>query len=202
MDEQNLVKQPSDPLWTSCAAAGHQGAIISVTRPFNLLVISVIRLLEEERRRAGVFGARQELQQQVQKVQEENRALKVEYDALLEQQREEEKRLREEKVAGGQLLEDMIYLKKQAADRMNSHNERRSRYLNAPHTPVCLTVTEQVRVPEHTTWSVCFHQSSRSEAAEGAANCCQVKGHRGQVRSTFPKSPTSVSTSVSTHICP
>ncbi|KAM3615756.1 uncharacterized protein V6R79_007254 [Siganus canaliculatus] len=85
------------------------------------------RLLQEERRLEGALGARQELQRRVEQVEEENRSLKTEYDALLERQKEEEKRLREENVRGGRLLEDMIYLKRQAAARMNSRNERKSR---------------------------------------------------------------------------
>ncbi|XP_073346829.1 protein Atg16l2-like isoform X3 [Pagrus major] len=85
------------------------------------------RLSEEEQRLAGALDARQELQERVGHVQEENGALKMEYDALLERQREAETRLREQKVKGGHLLEDMIHLKKQAAARMNSRNERRSR---------------------------------------------------------------------------
>ncbi|XP_071352650.1 protein Atg16l2 isoform X1 [Trachinotus anak] len=85
------------------------------------------RLVEEKCRLKGAFDARQELQEQVEQVQEENRALKREYDALLERQRGAETRLREEKVREGHLLEDMIHLKQQAAARMNSHNERRSR---------------------------------------------------------------------------
>ncbi|XP_030259482.1 ATG16 autophagy related 16-like 2 isoform X2 [Sparus aurata] len=85
------------------------------------------RLSEEERRLAGVLDARQELQERVGQVQEKNGALKMEYDVLLERQREAETRLREEKVKEGHLLEDMIHLKKQAAARMNSRNERRSR---------------------------------------------------------------------------
>lgn len=85
------------------------------------------RLLEEERRLVGPFDARRELQERVKQLEQENGALKTEYDALLERQREAETRLREEKVRGGHLLEDMIHLKKQAAARMNSRNERRSR---------------------------------------------------------------------------
>ncbi|XP_042369775.1 protein Atg16l2 [Plectropomus leopardus] len=90
------------------------------------------RLSEAERRLACELDARQELQGRVEQVQGENGALKTEYDALLERQREAESRLREEKVRGGHLLEDMIHLKQQAAARMNSRNERRSRYLYAP----------------------------------------------------------------------
>ncbi|XP_042269841.1 protein Atg16l2 isoform X4 [Thunnus maccoyii] len=85
------------------------------------------RLGEEERRLAGAFDVRQELQGRVERVQEENGALKTEYDALLERQRRAESSLREEKVKEGHLLEDMIHLKQQAAARMNSRNERRSR---------------------------------------------------------------------------
>ncbi|XP_039986630.1 protein Atg16l2 isoform X2 [Xiphias gladius] len=85
------------------------------------------RLLEEEHRLAGAFDGRRQLQERVEQVQEENGALKLNYDALLERQRGAETRLREEKVRGVHLLEDMIHLKQQAAARMNSRNERRSR---------------------------------------------------------------------------
>ncbi|KAM6988279.1 LOW QUALITY PROTEIN: ATG16 autophagy related 16-like 2 [Tautogolabrus adspersus] len=85
------------------------------------------RLLEDERRRAAVLDARRELQQRAEQVREENGALKMEYDALLEGQRRAETKLRGEKVRGGHLLEDMIHLKQQAAARMNTRNERRSR---------------------------------------------------------------------------
>ncbi|XP_059187982.1 protein Atg16l2 isoform X2 [Centropristis striata] len=85
------------------------------------------RLAEEEHRLAGALDARQELQERVEQVQEENGALKTEYDSLLERQRAAEMRLREEKVREEHLLEDMIHLKQQAAARMNSRNERKSR---------------------------------------------------------------------------
>ncbi|XP_047451131.1 protein Atg16l2-like isoform X2 [Mugil cephalus] len=85
------------------------------------------RLLKEERRLEGAFGSRQELQELVKQVQEENGSLKVKYDALLEQQKGAESRLREEKVREGHLLDDMIHLKEQAAARMNHRNERKSR---------------------------------------------------------------------------
>ncbi|XP_065816621.1 protein Atg16l2-like isoform X2 [Labrus bergylta] len=85
------------------------------------------RLLEDERRWAAAFDARRALQERVALVREENGALKMEYDALLEGQRRAESKLREEKVIEGHLLEDMIHLKQQAAARMNTRNERRSR---------------------------------------------------------------------------
>ncbi|KAE8294808.1 Autophagy-related protein 16-1 APG16-like 1 [Larimichthys crocea] len=85
------------------------------------------RLSEDERRAGAVFDARQELQQRVEQVQGENGALKMEYDALLERQRGAETRLREENLRGGHLLEDIMHMKKQAATRMNSRNERKSR---------------------------------------------------------------------------
>lgn len=85
------------------------------------------RLQEEEQRLAGTLDARRTLQERVERVQEENGTLKMEYDVLLERQREAETRLREENVRGGHLLEDVIHLKQQAAVRMNSRNERRSR---------------------------------------------------------------------------
>lgn len=85
------------------------------------------KLLEDQCRLTGASDTRQELQEQVRRVEEENRTLKREYDALLERQRGAEMRLRDEKVREGNLLEDMIHLKQQAAARMNSRNERRSR---------------------------------------------------------------------------
>ncbi|XP_069390926.1 protein Atg16l2-like isoform X2 [Paralichthys olivaceus] len=84
-------------------------------------------LLAERRRLAGAFDVRQDLQERVVQVQEENGALKMEYDSLLERQRGAETRLREEKVREGNLVEDMIHLKRQAAACMNNRNERRSR---------------------------------------------------------------------------
>lgn len=111
---------------------------------FDSCILTSNRLLEDERRLAGAFDARQELREQVEQVREKNGALKMEYDAMLEQQRGAESRLREEKVRGGRLLDDMINKKQQAAARMNSHNERKSRclhscplrHLNAPRTAV------------------------------------------------------------------
>uniref|UniRef100_A0A3Q1GDQ8 Autophagy-related protein 16-2-like n=1 Tax=Acanthochromis polyacanthus TaxID=80966 RepID=A0A3Q1GDQ8_9TELE len=85
------------------------------------------RLREDERRRKGALDERRALQERVEQVQQQNGALKTEYDGLLERQRGAESRLREEKVRGGHLLEDMIHLKQQAAARMNSRNERKSR---------------------------------------------------------------------------
>lgn len=85
------------------------------------------RLQEDERRWEGALGERRALQERVESVRQQNGALKTEYDLLLERQRGAESKLREEKVRGGHLLEDMIHLKQQAAARMNSRNERRSR---------------------------------------------------------------------------
>ncbi|XP_054868525.1 protein Atg16l2 isoform X2 [Amphiprion ocellaris] len=85
------------------------------------------RLQEDKRRREGALDEQRALQEQVEWVQQQNGALKTDYDGLLERQRGAESRLREEKVRGGHLLEDMIHLKQQAAARMNSRNERRSR---------------------------------------------------------------------------
>lgn len=92
----------------------------------------------------------------MERVQGENGALKTEYDALLERQRGAETRLREEKVRGGHLVEDMIHLKQQAAARMNSRNERRSRYLNTPEH----TCSSHLKVVLVLFSFLCFHQSS------------------------------------------
>ncbi|XP_037830375.1 protein Atg16l2 [Kryptolebias marmoratus] len=85
------------------------------------------RLQEEESRLTGVFDTHRVLRERVEQVEVENRTLKTEYDELLERQRWAESRLREEKVQEEHLLEDMMYMKKQAAALMNTRNERRSR---------------------------------------------------------------------------
>ncbi|XP_075932560.1 ATG16 autophagy related 16-like 2 isoform X3 [Anarhichas minor] len=85
------------------------------------------RLVEDGSRLEGALDARRALQRRVETVQEENGALKRKYDELLELQRREETKLREETVRGEHLLEDLIHLKTQAAAHMNSHNQRRSR---------------------------------------------------------------------------
>ncbi|XP_063349847.1 protein Atg16l2 isoform X1 [Pelmatolapia mariae] len=85
------------------------------------------RLLQERRCLSRVSDAHQELQAQVEQVQGQNTALKVEYDALLERQRAAEGKLRQETVRGEELLAKVMKRKNQAAARMNSHNERRSR---------------------------------------------------------------------------
>lgn len=111
---------------------------------FDSYTLTSNRLLEDERRLVGAFDAQRELREQVEHVREKNGALKMKYDAMLEQQRGAESRLREEKVRGGRLLDDMINKKQQAAACMNSRNERKSRYLHscpvghltAPRTPV------------------------------------------------------------------
>lgn len=85
------------------------------------------RLLQDQQQLLGALDARRVLQERVEQVRVKNGALKMEYDAMLELQREAESGLREEKIRGGHLLDDIIYLKKQAAARMNSRNERKSR---------------------------------------------------------------------------
>ncbi|XP_005737566.1 autophagy-related protein 16-2 isoform X2 [Pundamilia nyererei] len=85
------------------------------------------RLLQEQRCLSRVSDAHQELQAQVEQVQGQNTVLKVEYDTLLEQQRAAEAKLRQETVRGEELLAKVMKRKNQAAARMNSHNERRSR---------------------------------------------------------------------------
>ncbi|XP_035772502.1 protein Atg16l2-like isoform X2 [Neolamprologus brichardi] len=85
------------------------------------------RLLQEQCCLSRVSDALQELQAQVEQVQGQNTVLKVEYDTLLEQQRAAEAKLRQETVRGEELLAKVMKRKNQAAARMNSHNERRSR---------------------------------------------------------------------------
>ncbi|KAM3875090.1 ATG16 autophagy related 16-like 2 [Diretmus argenteus] len=85
------------------------------------------RMMEGKRRLAVVVADQQDLQARIALVQEGNRVLKREYDALLERHRGMEQTFRDEKVRGSQHLEEIIYCKQQAAARMNSRNERRSR---------------------------------------------------------------------------
>lgn len=94
------------------------------------------RLLQDEQRLQEALDARRALQERVEQMRVQNRALKTEYDAKLELQRGAESQLREEKIREGHLLDDMIHLKKQAAARMNSLNERKSRYLKTARAPV------------------------------------------------------------------
>lgn len=95
-----------------------------------------LRLRQDEQQLQEALDARRALQERVEQVRVQNAALKMEYDAKLELQRGAESRLREEKIREGHLLDDMIFLKKQAAARMNSRNERKSRYLKASRAPV------------------------------------------------------------------
>lgn len=94
---------------------------------------------------AGALDVNQKLQVRVEQVQQENRTLKMKYDALLEKQRRAEMRLWEEKVREGHLLKDMIHPKQRAAAHMNSHNERRSRYMKL--TPPWLRIRARIKVP-------------------------------------------------------
>ncbi|XP_023817783.1 autophagy-related protein 16-2 isoform X2 [Oryzias latipes] len=105
------------------------------------------RLEDEQLQLQAGRGARQELQGRVEQVQQENGALKVEYDALLERRREAESRLREEKRREEQLLEDILVQKNQAAARMNSLKERCCR---APETPLQAAARSKVTVGGNT----------------------------------------------------
>ncbi|TDG95865.1 hypothetical protein EPR50_G00244450, partial [Perca flavescens] len=84
-------------------------------------------LLEGERRLQGALDARRALRGRVEQVQAANGTLKAEYDALLGRQRAAETRLRDETLREGRMLQDIIQLKQQAAERLNSRNERKSR---------------------------------------------------------------------------
>ncbi|XP_061733830.1 protein Atg16l2 [Nerophis ophidion] len=92
----------------------------------NILEDQQERLLQEERWLKDTLDVSYQLRTRVERVEEENRLLKKKYDGLMEQQRWAESQLREEKVRGSRLLEDMIHPKQQAAARMNTRNERRS----------------------------------------------------------------------------
>ncbi|KAM9812861.1 ATG16 autophagy related 16-like 2 isoform 2-T2 [Syngnathus typhle] len=89
------------------------------------------RLLQGERGLAGARQLRQQLCLRAQRLEVDNRLLKSKYDALMERQRRAERRLREEKLRGSGLLEDVMGLKRQAAARLNRRNDRRSRVQDA-----------------------------------------------------------------------
>ncbi|XP_049581959.1 protein Atg16l2 isoform X2 [Syngnathus scovelli] len=84
------------------------------------------RLLQGERGLADARQLRQQLCLRAQRLEVENGLLKSKYDALMERQRRAERRLREEKLRGSGLLEDVMALKRQAAARLNRRNDRRS----------------------------------------------------------------------------
>ncbi|XP_072247941.1 protein Atg16l2-like isoform X2 [Leuresthes tenuis] len=144
------------------------------------------RLQEEERRRDGVFDACQALQERVGHVQEENMTLKQEYDTLLQRQRRAESSLREEKAREEHLLEDMIYLKKQAAARMNSRNERRSRAREA-------TLQKQLQMAARSKVSVDSPSSAPTSRSTSPKNERQdesaERGHTRLFRSASATSP-------------
>ncbi|XP_024132663.1 protein Atg16l2 isoform X2 [Oryzias melastigma] len=71
--------------------------------------------------------ARQDLQVRLEQVRQDMGTLKVEYDTLLQRQREAESRLREEKMREEHLLETIMLQKNQDADRMNRRNDRSCR---------------------------------------------------------------------------
>lgn len=77
---------------------------------------------------AEVESDRGELQASVTQIKERNRALKREYDDLLEKRCGMEKEYREARELGQEMVEDMIKSKQLAAMKMNNRNERRVRY--------------------------------------------------------------------------
>ncbi|KAM4567110.1 ATG16 autophagy related 16-like 2 isoform 2-T2 [Odontesthes bonariensis] len=144
------------------------------------------RLQEEERRCEGVFGARRALQERVGQVQLENGTLKQEYDALLERQRWAESSLREEKAREEHLLEDMIYLKKQAAARMNSRNERRSRAREATlQKQLQMATRSKVSVDSPSSAPTSRSTSPKSDRPDESAE----RGHTRLFRSASATSP-------------
>ncbi|KAE8294809.1 Autophagy-related protein 16-2 APG16-like 2 [Larimichthys crocea] len=142
------------------------------------------RLSEDERRAGAVFDARQELQQRVEQVQGENGALKMEYDALLERQRGAETRLREENLRGGHLLEDIMHMKKQAATRMNSRNERKSRAREAN-----LQRELQSAAKSKVTVDSSSAPTSRSTSPKNQNQESKERGHTRLFRSASATSP-------------
>ncbi|KAK1900162.1 Mitogen-activated protein kinase-binding protein 1, partial [Dissostichus eleginoides] len=94
------------------------------------------RQQQEEPLLQGAFDSRLALQGRVETVRGEMGALKSDYDALLERQRGAETKLREEKLRGGNLLQEVIQLKQQEAANMNTRNERRCRAREAARSKV------------------------------------------------------------------
>ncbi|KAM4627927.1 ATG16 autophagy related 16-like 2 isoform 1-T1 [Polymixia lowei] len=89
------------------------------------------RMTQVQRMLAGAKAEQQNLQARVAQVQEGNLALKRDYDCLLARHHVMEQTFRGEKDRGCELLEELIHQKEQAAVRMNSRNERRSRVREA-----------------------------------------------------------------------
>ncbi|XP_041850153.1 protein Atg16l2 isoform X2 [Melanotaenia boesemani] len=144
------------------------------------------RLQEEERRWADVFDAHRALQERVDQVHEANRLLKKKYDELLAQQREAESRLRTEKVREEGLLGHVMGLKKQAAARMNSRNERRSRAREA-------TLQKQLQTAVRSMVSLDSSSSAPTSRSTSPKNECQdedsQQGHARLFRSASVTSP-------------
>ncbi|XP_039633191.1 protein Atg16l2 isoform X1 [Perca fluviatilis] len=134
------------------------------------------RLLEEERRLEGALDARQALRGRVEQVQADNGTLKAEYDALLERQRAAETRLRDETLREGRLLQDVIQLKQQAAERLNSRNERKSRAREAKLQELQAAARSKVTM-----------DSCRPSSPETAAT--PARGHTRLFRSASATSP-------------
>ncbi|KAJ3590688.1 hypothetical protein NHX12_008637 [Muraenolepis orangiensis] len=85
------------------------------------------RLSEVQRSVSRAGGEKQDLQDQVSRVQEANAHLKQEYDVRLECHTDAERRLRQEKQRGSELLGELISSKQEAAKRLNTHNDKKSR---------------------------------------------------------------------------
>ncbi|XP_062408643.1 protein Atg16l2-like isoform X1 [Sardina pilchardus] len=85
------------------------------------------RMCEVQNRLAQAESDQGELRANVTQIRERNRALKREYDALLEKRSEKEKDYRKARDLGQEMVEDMIKNKQMAAMKMNNRNERRVR---------------------------------------------------------------------------
>ncbi|XP_033933970.1 protein Atg16l2-like [Pseudochaenichthys georgianus] len=94
------------------------------------------RQQQEEPLLQGAFDSRLALQGRVDKVRGDMGALKSDYDTLLERQKGAETKLREEKLRGGNMLQEVIHLKQQEAANMNTRNERRCRAREAARSKV------------------------------------------------------------------
>ncbi|KAF7652629.1 hypothetical protein LDENG_00094370 [Lucifuga dentata] len=136
------------------------------------------RLVEMERCLVGMEESQQELQTRVEQVQKGNGILKREYDALLERRQGAELSFREEKVRGSQLLKDMIHLKQQAAARMNSRNERRSRAREA-------NLQKELQTATRSKVNIDGSLSAPSSRSTSPKN----EGHTRLIRSTSASSP-------------
>ncbi|XP_034404597.1 uncharacterized protein LOC117741582 isoform X2 [Cyclopterus lumpus] len=142
------------------------------------------RLIGAGRRLAGALDARRALQRRVELVQDQNAALKVQYDERLELQSREERRLRGEELQREHLLEDLIQHKQQAAAHMNHHNQRRSRARE-----VNLQKELQTAARSKVTVDSCSSAGTSRSTSPKAEDLQESGGHTRLFRSLSASSP-------------